>query len=744
MVRQGVTEVEVLEELSGQVETVVFHREESGFTVLEVAVEDQLVTVVGELATPAPGEEISAMGRYTVHPAYGMQFRAQAITRTLPATQSAILKYLSGGAIRGIGPALARRIVRCFGDRTLEVIEKDPGALAQIPGISAHKAQAIGEEFARLFGIRTTLLFFTNYGIPPAQAVRIWRLWGKSATELVAQNPYLLCHDHLKLPWEEVEAVAQQMGVEMDDPRRLTAGICHILGHNTRNGHVCLPREKLLHLASQFLEQSREVLEGLLEEMLAENTLHLLEDDSRQSIYLEPFFRGEGYVAWRIAMMLQLALPTPDNLEEELDGLEEELGIRYDPLQREAILGALQNPLFILTGGPGTGKTTTMRGILTLLERQGRKIALCAPTGRAAQRMTEITGRPAKTIHRVLEVDPLKDTLTFKHNEHNLLPADTIIIDEMSMVDTLILESLFRGMRLTANLIMIGDSDQLPSVSAGNILGDLIASGLIPTVHLHQVFRQASQSLIVTGAHAIVRGEMPDLARRDSDLFFLPTASTQKAQQLVVDLCAHRLPKRYDFSPLEDIQVIVPSKQGPLGTRELNRLLQERLNPLDKTKSQMTVLGRVLREGDKVMQIRNNYQITYRTDDGQEGTGIFNGDIGIITMIDSPSQTILVRFEDREAAYSFESSDQLEHAYAITVHKSQGSEFEAVVMPLMGRHPKLHYRNLLYTGVTRARQLLILLGDPGTVAEMVANHRRTRRYTNLQELLRRALEDDFA
>ncbi len=731
-----------LEQLEGTVEDVVYHSEETGFSVLEVSVEDELVTVVGELPQPAPGEEISAMGQYTVHPSYGMQFKAQAITRTLPATQSAILKYLSSGAIRGVGPAIAKRIVTTFGDRSLEIMEKDPDALCQVRGISPRKAREIGEEFARLFGLRATMLFFTSRGILPAQAVRIWKLWGNAAPDLVRENPYILCREDIGLEFEAVDQLAQEsLEILPEDRCRLSAGMQYILRHNSRSGHVCLPKEKLLAMGADFLGAPGEHLEELLQELIEDNTLCIFQSDAREYVYLEPLYRGESYIAGRVAMMLQIAPPEHRGLDREIDTLEESLGIRYDPLQRKAISTAVQSPLFILTGGPGTGKTTTMGGIIALLESQGLKVALCAPTGRAAKRMTEVTGRDAKTIHRLLEVDPFKDTLTFKRNEKNPLQADAVIVDEMSMVDTLILESLLRGMRMSTKLIMVGDSDQLPSVGAGNILGDLVASDAVPTVHLDQVFRQAAQSLIVTSAHAIVRGELPDLSRRDNDLFFLPTATTQQAQTLVVDLCARRLPGSYGYSPLWDIQVIVPGKQGPLGTRELNRLLQERLNPPAREKSQLNALGRILREGDKVMQVRNNYDILYRTDDGEEGMGIFNGDIGVIEMVDPSSQAILVRFDDKVAQYHFDNSDQLEHAYAITVHKSQGSEFEAVVMPLMQRHPKLHYRNLLYTGVTRARRLLVMAGEAATVAEMVANDRRTRRYTNLKEMLWRIMED---
>jgi exodeoxyribonuclease V alpha subunit len=728
-----------LEHLEGTVEDVVYHNEDTGFTVLEVAVEDELVTVVGQTAGIAAGEEISAEGGYTVHPKFGQQFKAEVIQRTLPSTANAILKYLASGAIKGVGPALARRLVDRFGDSTLEIMEKDPLRLQEVRGISEQKARAMGEEFARLFGIRSVMLFLSSCGLSASTAIQVWKRWGGPAVELIRDNPYVLCCDEIGLDFEAADEMADRFQIPADSYKRLSAGVRYILRHNSRQGHTCLPRETLESLTSQYLEITRDQVAETTAAMEEEGSLVSWSGGGKEYLYLPELFAAESTIAGRVALMLQLAAPEERDWEKELDRLEESLGIRYGIQQRRAIREAMENPVFILTGGPGTGKTTALNGILTLLEEEGMKVALAAPTGRAAKRMTEVTGREAKTIHRLLEVEPFQETLTFKRNEKNPLPADAVIVDEMSMVDTLIMESLFRGMRLGAKLILVGDSDQLPSVAAGNVLGDLVASGLVPTVHLDQVFRQAAQSLIVVNAHAIVRGELPDLSRKDRDFFFLPRQDPAQVQELVADLCARRLPQSYGLSPLWDIQVITPMKQGPLGTRELNRVLQARLNPPDRQKSEFTALGRTLREGDKVMQIRNNYDLLWKDSQGREGQGIFNGDIGVVEMIDPSSKTILVQFDDVTAPYSFDAADQLEHAYAITVHKSQGSEFEAVVMPLMGSHRKLHYRNLLYTAVTRARRLLVMAGEKATVAEMVANNRRTRRYTNLRAMLEEAV-----
>lgn len=732
------------EQLVGTVETVIYYNEESGFTVMDLAVEDELVTVTGITQGVAEGEEVSAQGAYATHHKYGRQFQADVIQRTLPTTANAIRRYLSSRAIKGVGPSLARRLVDAFGDKTLEVMEKAPQRLSEVKGISPEKAAAIGEDFARLFGIRTVMVFLTNCGLPAAVAIRVWKRWGSPAMELIRDDPYVLCCDEIGVDFPQADDMAQKkLGMPPESHKRLSAGVKHILRHNCREGHTCLPRDFLEKTAEEFLDISRELTQDTIAEMERDSDLICYSAGGKDWLYLPELYAAETTIAGRVALMLQLAPPPKKDWAAETDRLEKTLGITYGRQQRQAIREAMENPVFLLTGGPGTGKTTTLNGILTLLEQEGLKVALAAPTGRAAKRMTEVTGREARTIHRLLEVEPFRETLTFKRNEKNPIPADAIIVDEMSMVDTLILESLFRGMRLGCKLILVGDSDQLPSVAAGQVLGDLIASEKIPNVHLDEVFRQAAESLIVVNAHAIVSGELPRLDKKDSDFFFLPRKDPRQVQELVADLCARRLPASYGYRPLWDIQVITPTRQGPLGTRELNGILQARLNPADPQKSEYTVLGRTLREGDKVMQIRNNYDILWESDSGQKGEGIFNGDIGVIEMIDPSSKTILVRFDDLVAPYAFDAADQLEHAYAITIHKSQGSEFEAVVMPLMGRHRNLHYRNLLYTGVTRAKRLLILTGEAETVARMVRNDKRARRYTNLRPMLEEALSGGF-
>ena len=721
------------ETLTGTVEDIVFRNEETGFTVLDLAVNDELVTVVGEALDIQAGEELTVTGYYTAHATYGTQFKGELFERRLPATANAIGRYLASRAIKGVGPALARRMVDRFGDKTLEVIEKNPQLLTAVHGISPRKAEQIHEEYQRLFGIRTVMLFLSSLGLDPASGIRVWKLWGNLAPDTIRDNPYCLCHKMVDVPFEKADEIAAQLGVEPQAPVRVRAGLQYVLRTNSQSGHTCLPQDRLCPITAAYLEQPVELVEEILEEELEDRSLYRLSTDRGNFIYLPGFFDAEQAIAARALLMVQSDCPQPRDYSPAIRLLEEEQGIQYASLQRRAIQLAMNSHLFILTGGPGTGKTTTLNGILALLEQEGLRVSLAAPTGRAAKRMTEVTGREAKTIHRLLEVDPQSVLLTFKRNEKNLLPCDAVIVDEMSMVDTLLMDALLRAVKMTCKVILVGDPDQLPSVGAGNLLGDLIASGIVPTIHLDQVFRQAAQSLIVTNAHAIVRGELPVLDRRDSDFFFLGRGE-QSAAATVVELCQTRLPRSYGYSPLWDIQVIVPGRKGLLGTEQLNQQLQAALNPPAVQKVEVKDGPRLFREGDKVMQIKNNYDIVWKSSDG-EGTGIFNGDIGVIQVIDRPSKTMIVQYDDRRATYTLEMLDQLEHAYAITVHKSQGSEFEAVVMPLAGHHPRLHYRTLLYTGVTRARKLLVMLGQPATVAAMVANNRRTRRYTQLVWLL---------
>ena len=724
------------EQISGTVESIVCYKPDSGFVVFDLDYQGELITVVGELGAVEAGEEVSLTGSFASHPTYGSQFRAQVCERRLPASVSAIRKYLGGGSFKGVGPALAKRIVDAFGEYTIETIENDPKQLAKVKGVSEKMALEINTQFQHAFGARKVMAALQGFGLPAAIAVRAWKKWGASAMEFITENPYLLCDPDVGVDFAEADEIFMKHG-KADDVRRLKAGIKFVLVHNLDNGHTCLPAERLLPAAAGILGESDAMPEAL--EELVE--LHELEEyyrNDRRFIYLPDLYEAETAAAGRLRMMLHNLCEDSDAaLNRSIELLEDELGIEYDSLQKKALREAVRNHVFVLTGGPGTGKTTTLNALIRLLEQQGDTVMLAAPTGRAAKRLTELTGKDAKTIHRLLEVDYTSDEMhpVFRKNEKNPLKCNTLIVDEMSMVDSVLFDSLLRALSFSCRLIMVGDSDQLPSVGAGNVLHDLLSSDILPSVTLTTIFRQAAESMIVTSAHDIVNGEYPYLECKDNDFFFMPRGSEAECAATVCQLCEKRLPKAYDLSPMWDIQVLCPGKRGEAGTWGLNIALQKALNPPAKGKKEHTQNGRLFREGDKVMQVRNNYDMVWKKDDGEMGQGIFNGDIGIIERMDPALRMMAIRFDDRVADYPYDSLGELDHAYAITVHKSQGNEFEAVIIPLMDVSSRLCYRNLLYTAVTRAKKLLIIVGDARAVYTMVDNNRRTGRFTNLRYML---------
>ncbi len=723
--------------ISGCVEEIIYKNEDTGFCVLDISVDNELVCAVGTMVSVEPGEELDLTGYFDTHPVHGEQFKVQMVERRLPATSSAIRRYLSSGVVKGIGPATARNIVNCFGDDTLKIIEESPMRLAEVPGISAAKAQKLAGAFAQVFGVRTLMMFLSKYQVTPMQSVAIYKEWGNYAMDLIKQNPYILSRASFGISFATADAMATALSLPPENEDRILAGIQFVLKHNTANGHTALPFRLLLPTAAKLLQLPEEAVEEVLRKAVSDGELYE-EDGTPDLVFLPEYYTAQKSIVSRISLMLSSYREPQPQIDEVISLIESEKGIHYESLQRKAIAQAAEHPVFILTGGPGTGKTTTVNGMIELFEQQGKTVMLTAPTGRAAKRMTEVSGKEAKTIHRLLEVEPgyaQTGKLVFSHNEQNPLYGDVVIVDEVSMVDTLLFDALLRGMKPTAKLILVGDYHQLPSVGAGNVLRDLIESDCVPTVSLTQIFRQAAQSLIVTNAHAIVSGEMPELRRKDNDFFFLPQNDGRAAAQLIADLCATRLPNTYGFSPTEDIQVLCPQRKGDLGVIVLNQYLQERLNPAAPGKTEWKSPTYLFREQDKVMQIRNNYDIPWKR--GEEaGAGIFNGDIGIIRMIDRGSRTMAVEFDSRVAYYSFDMSKELELAYAVTVHKSQGSEFDAIIMPVMGGYDKLYFRNLLYTAVTRAKKILILVGQQSRIAFMVQNDKKMRRYTGLSKMLR--------
>lgn len=736
-------EKEQLLEMTGTVEQIIFRNDKNGYAVIELNNGEDLVPVVGIMPFVEVGEELHVVGGWIESPSYGTQFKAQAVEREEPKNAAAMLKYLSSGAVKGIGPAIAKKIVDTFGENTMKVMENEPERIAEIKGITRAKALRIAEEFQRVGGIRETMLKLSGLGITPEEAVRVWKAFGAQAEEIVKEDPYRLCDDNMQIDFSRADRIAASLERAQDDRCRLRAGIAHVLRHNEGNGHTCLPADKLVTASARMLGVGQDSVLDAIEEMKADSSLISRVFRGREFLFIPRLYRSEVYSAGRIRMMLRYPAQSVVGVDGYIGTIEAEQNIEYAELQKAAIREALTRGMLILTGGPGTGKTTTLNAIIRILEFKGEKVLLAAPTGRAAKRMSELTGKEAKTIHRLLRVKwDENDRPEFEKNEKDLLECDALIIDELSMVDTALFEAALRALPLGCRLIMVGDCDQLPSVGPGNILGDLITSGLVPVVQLREVFRQSMQSLIVSNAHRIVAGQEPELNIHTSDFFFLPYRSSEEIGSIIVDLCSRRLPKSYNYSPLTDIQVLSPGRKGELGTMKLNSKLQQAINPPTPGKNEISVDGTLFREGDKVMQVKNDYDMQWTRDDGTCGEGVFNGDLGVLVQIDRHAATLVVRMDDRIVLYEKESAKELELAYAMTVHKSQGNEFPAVVIPMYRCAPQLCYRNLLYTAVTRAKSLLILVGRAETVRQMVANDRKTRRYTGLYDLLAKGESDE--
>ena len=731
------------EKLSGAVENLVFHNEANGFSVLEVNVEGEIITCVGTLSDAAPGEDVILTGRWDTHAVFGRQFRFSSCARSMPDTSGKLYRYLASGAVKGIGPKIAMRIVERFGDRAVEVLESDPEKLALIKGISKQRAVEISDAFNKQYAMRKVMIELESYGISPAECTRIYKYFGLGALDTVRENPYILCGTVAGFGFDRAQKLAIDMDLSPDPRFRSRAGIQYIINHNLyANGHTCIPRSKIFAPARNLLEIDDEEIDETLSDLIAMRKLICVPIDGEDFLFLPEIYGAEHGIAEKIRLMQRISPAMIRTAEADILQAEAENGILYEEKQKLAIRTALEKGLLILTGGPGTGKTTAVCGIIHILERSHVDVLLCAPTGMAAKRLGAVTGRDAKTIHRLLEVEwDENDKPAFRRNTENPLEAGALIVDEMSMVDVELFSSLLDALPLGCRLILVGDTDQLPSVGPGNVLGDLIASELLPVVCLTEIFRQAQKSLIVMNAHRIIGGEMPALDKKDSDFFFLPRENSVAAAKTVTDLISRRLPDAFGFSAMDDIQVLCPSKKGDCGTVNVNRRLQTALNPPDKTKGELvTYGGRVFREGDRVMQNKNNYNIEW-TRGAEIGAGVFNGDIGIIKKINFAAGVMTVLFDDREADYPNDNLSELELAYAVTVHKSQGNEYPAVILPLVDTPPLLLYRNLLYTAVTRAKNLLIVVGKEDKIAAMVGNNKRNRRYSALGDFLRQSAEN---
>jgi exodeoxyribonuclease V alpha subunit len=724
-----------MEILQGAISAVVYQNYDNGYAVLRLNVGGgQTVTVVGTIPLPAVGERLMVTGKWSNHSSYGRQFEAEFLERLMPQTSMEILSYLSSRVIKGIGPRMAARIVEHFGEETLLVMEREPLRLAEVSGISREKAKTIGEEFRLQVGMRQLMEFFALHHLPAELAVRTYKLYGDSTVELLYDDPYLLMDEGLEAPFGAVDRFAIELGVAGDDPRRVEAGILFELNYNLTAGHSFLPEEKLVLATGQLLsvdaEAVRQAVARLLEvDRLVRDTLAGI-----TVIYLPQLYEAETYCSQSLLRFAQNTFPAPRGLDKMIRNVAKESGIEYSAEQEQAIREAATSGLLLITGGPGTGKTTILNGILSLLGQMQLRCLLAAPTGRAAKRLTEVTGEEASTIHRLLEasIDQNTGKMFFVRDEDNPLKADAVIVDEMSMVDVQLLHSLLQAVPQGKRLILVGDPDQLPPVGPGFPFSDMLRSGQLPTVRLTEIFRQAQQSLIVMNAPRVNRGELPELRNVSSDFFFMRRQSEEAVSQLIRDLCTTRLPNNMGI-PADQIQVLSPTRKGGVGTMALNKMLQSALNPAAPEKKERQFGDFIFREGDRVMQIRNNYDIMWKKTDGSAiGTGIFNGDVGTITSIDPNAETMTIVFDDREADYDFTQLNELEPAYAMTVHKSQGSEYRAVILTAWNGSPYLLSRSILYTAITRARELLIIVGREETVKVMTENAKKNRRYTGLK------------
>jgi exodeoxyribonuclease V alpha subunit len=731
--------VDISVELSGSVEDVIYKNADNGYTVINLGCDEGLIAVVGNLGDVNEGERLSLRGGWITSPKYGRQFKAAMCERSMPETESEISAYLGSGVIKGLGPAIAKKIVKQFGTEALDIIDNDCMQLTVIKGITSDKALYISNEYHKITGVNEVIKFLGEYNFGPAHAISVWSAFEHDSIKQIKTNPYILCTSGIDIDFRSVDRMAADLGFDAENSDRVRAGIVYVLHENANAGHTCLPTEKLRESVCDNLGIERRQFESCLDDCEEKDWVVRITLGKREFVYLPEYYLAETYIAKKLAFMLRTSAQYEKDYSDEIRGVEFSENIQYEDLQRAAISACLTGSVFILTGGPGTGKTTTLNGVIKILKAQKKRILLCAPTGRAAKRMSDLTGEPARTIHRLLEVDfTAKGELKFKRNETNPLPADVVIADEMSMVDALLMCSLVRAIKPTSKFIMVGDSNQLPSVGAGNVLKDLIASHYIPSVELKEIFRQAAQSLIVTNAHRIVNGEFPVLDDRQNDFFFMNKSLESDIAELVIQLAKQRLPDTYGFSPIDDIQVLCPTKMGMAGTKELNKQLQSALNPPSQNKTELKFFDVIFRTGDKVMQTKNDYDVLW-TKNNEKGSGIFNGDIGIIRSVDRFSQNVTIDFEGRVAIYTSEMLRRLEHAYAITIHKSQGSEYDAVIIPITAFTHNLLYRNLLYTGVTRAKKMIIVIGTKELVKTMVDNNRKMLRYSLLRPLLEKEM-----
>lgn len=722
--------------IEGVVEDIKFRNESNTYTVAILDTPDGKATIVGYIPIINIGETLKAEGEWVYHPSYGEQLEITSVSIVVPSTVNGIEKYLSSGLIPYIGPKTAKKIVEKFGLDTLDIIQYNPERLKEIEGIGDKKLNKIVEAFREQGELRHIMIFLQQYGITPKYGIRIYKQYGKDTVNIISENPYKLSEDIIGIGFKTADKIAQNMGISMESPYRIEGGIKYTLNSYGSNGHVYVPKEELIQSTMKLLEVEEPLIEDSIRELALKGTIHTLNYNDELRIYYTPFHVAENNVSRKIVELSRFEMDNVDiDIERAIEKIEKEDNIKFAKKQIEAIKESVKNGIIVITGGPGTGKTTIIKAIIKIFQEEGLKVSLAAPTGRAAKRMTETTGIEAKTIHRLLEYSYMEEDMVFGLDEDNPIDTDLLIIDEASMIDILLMNSLLKAVSPGSRLILVGDVDQLPSVGPGNVLKDIINSNVVKVVKLDEIFRQGEESLIVVNAHKINRGEYPVL-NKGKDFFFMRAKDPREIVNLIIQLCKERLPNYYGVDPLKDIQVLTPMKKGEVGINSLNKYLQQVLNPKSKSKKEKTIGDEIFRVGDKVMQIKNNYSIEWEIiHEGlvvEKGEGIFNGDFGRIVDIDEDMRTMKILFdEEKEVEYNFNQLDELKLSYATTVHKSQGSEFPVVVMPIYWGPPMLLTRNLLYTAITRAKELVVLVGDEKYLKAMVDNNRITKRYSSL-------------
>lgn len=721
-------------EINGIISSVIYLNDENGYSVVRMETDSgEMVTAVGCLPYIAPGEMISAEGSWVTHAQHGRQFKIEQSNRLLPTSADGIYEYLAGSTVKGIGPATAALIVDRFKEKSLDILEMHPEKLAEIKGISLTKAKDLSASFKKQAGVRRLTEFLCAYGIKPLVALKLYRAYGSAALETVHENPYIISASHIGASFAEADNLALELGIKGDSINRISAAVLFELQHNSGNGHCFIPRDKLIAATSQLISVPADLVSDAIDSLSENGGLVCDKVANLNVCYLTELYEAETYTAERLKSMVGLKTKSSANIERLITKLESLYDISYAPLQKQSIELALNNRILVITGGPGTGKTTILKGILSLYDELELETLLAAPTGRAAKRMSELTGREASTIHRLLGAKMAEDgeTVVFSKHEGDPLNCDALVLDECSMVDITLMSSLLKALKPGCRLVLVGDADQLPSVGPGNVFSDIIRSQTVPTVRLTEIFRQKGDSRIVRNAHMINRGEHPDFEANTGDFFRLRRLKGGTAVETIVELCARRLPENMKI-PSASIQVLSPTRKGETGTVNLNKRLQAALNPPSESKKEKLFGEAVFRVGDRVIQTKNNYDTIWKTKGGVSGAGVYNGDIGTIAQIDPITETLTVDFEDKLATYSFEMLNELEHAWALTVHKSQGSEYRAVVLALSGDVQMLLTRGVLYTAVTRAKELLIMVGDDNIAHRMIDNNKQSRRYSALR------------